>query len=76
MNGFAKTFGRSQRAVVALAMVTAMTVVVGPGAGIASAKISQARCSGGSITVWVDSVRKPAADAYAKPPIATYVPTS
>ncbi len=66
MNRFAKKNGGSWRAAVALAMVTAMTVVVGPGAGIASASLSQAHCSGGSITVWVDSVRKPAADAYAK----------
>ena len=65
MNTFANAFGRSRRAVVALAMVATMTVVVGPGAASVSAKTSHNSCSKGHITVWVDSVRKPAADAYA-----------
>jgi len=77
MNGFEKAFGRSRRAVVALATVAAMTVVVGPGAGIVSAQSHHATCSGGSITVWVDSVRKPEADAYkaAHPSVCTTIET-
>jgi len=64
MKAFAGIFGRSKRAVIALAAVTALSLVAGPGASVVSARSVHASCSGGSLTVYTDSVRKPAVDAY------------
>jgi ABC-type glycerol-3-phosphate transport system substrate-binding protein len=70
-------FGRVNRVIVASAAVALLVIAAGPGSGVVSARVTHASCSGGSLTVWVDSVRKPAADAYkaSHPKVCTNIVT-